>query len=332
MGKKKPYKYNSKSRLTADSQSFPFKVNQLKNDVKTNLENTLTKLKIIEEPTTPEQETLDNSFLEGRVEKKDNKKKKEKKSKEKPVEVKEDNKEDLLTKISFLRKVLLTISGVCALILIVFYVSHFAYNKISHFVNTMKNRVTVVDKKSSNVMDDNYLFVGGFHTQQFSFSEFGLDYHYVNVSRSDLTTHMLLDNMKEMVYDYNPSVIFLELGIVDLNQGVSEDEFMSNYDQIIDSIQSNRPNAIIFIESIYPINDHVDGYNGRLNQNISNEKIMLVNTKLKKLAKEKKVRYLDIHSTFNKRGELNSNYTNDGVTLNHDGYVELYNEINRVVG
>ena len=26
MGKKKPYKYNSKSRLTADSQSFPFKV------------------------------------------------------------------------------------------------------------------------------------------------------------------------------------------------------------------------------------------------------------------------------------------------------------------
>ena len=63
MGKKKPYKYNSKSRLTADSQSFPFKVNHFKNDVKTNLENTLTKLKIIEEPTTPEEKILDNSFM-----------------------------------------------------------------------------------------------------------------------------------------------------------------------------------------------------------------------------------------------------------------------------
>ena len=79
MKKKKPYKYNSKSRLTQDSQSFPFKVNTIKNDVKTNLENTLTKLHIVEEPTL-EKETLDNSFLEGRSDKKDEKKNKKKKT------------------------------------------------------------------------------------------------------------------------------------------------------------------------------------------------------------------------------------------------------------
>ena len=68
------YKYNSKSRLTQNSQSFPFKVNTIKKDVKTNLENTLTKLRIIEDVTPEEEEKLDNSFLGGRNEKKGKKK------------------------------------------------------------------------------------------------------------------------------------------------------------------------------------------------------------------------------------------------------------------
>ena len=80
MKKKKPYKYNSKSRLTPNSQSFPFKVNTIKNDVKTNLENTLTKLRIIEEPVE-EKESLDDSFLEGRFDKKEEKKRKKKEKK-----------------------------------------------------------------------------------------------------------------------------------------------------------------------------------------------------------------------------------------------------------
>ena len=328
MGKKKPYKYNSKSRLTADSQSFPFKVNHLKNDLKENLENTLTKLRIIEEPQE-EKKQLDNTFLEGRTDTKDLKKKKQKKKeteKEKVVET-----EEVLSKISFVRKILLTISGVCACILIIFYLTSVVFPKISYLFHVAQNRVVVVDRKASNVIDDNYLFVGGFHTNRFNFQEYGWDYHYVNVSRNDLTTHMLLDNMKGMVYDYNPSVVFLELGIVDLDSGVSEEEFLENYRKIIDSIQSNRPNAIIFIESIYPMNPKMNS-SVEFNSHISNEMIASVNYDLKKLAKEKNVRYFDTYSVLSRKNELDEKYTEDGVLLNRTGYQALFQEINKVVG
>ena len=63
MKKKKPYKYNSKSRLTPNANSFPFKVNNMKNDAIKNLENTLTKFRIIEEPIE-EKEELDKTRQE----------------------------------------------------------------------------------------------------------------------------------------------------------------------------------------------------------------------------------------------------------------------------
>ena len=182
-------------------------------------------------------------------------------------------------------------------------------------------------------MDDNYLFVGDFHTNQFAFSNYGWDYHYVNSSRNDLTTHMLLNNMKGMVYDYNPSVIFLELGIVDLENGVSQEEILKNYGQIIDLIHSNRPNAVIFVESVYPINRSVNTYDdGIIDERVTNEEIRTLNQSFKSLAKEKGVRYLDVYSSISKREELNPQYTTNGVYLNHNGYMEIYGLINNIVG
>ena len=99
MKKNRPYKYNSKSRLTPNSQSFPFKVNSIKNDVVTNLENTLTKLRIIEE-VPEETELLDDGFLEGRYDRKEEKKKK-----------RQANKEKVLSKLDFVRKLVLSISA-----------------------------------------------------------------------------------------------------------------------------------------------------------------------------------------------------------------------------
>jgi len=325
MKKKKPYKYNSKSRLTPNSQSFPFKVNTIKNDVKTNLENTLTKLRIIEEPVE-EKESLDDSFLEGRFDKKEEKKRKKKEKK--PV-----SKEELLSRVTFFKKLFLTISLVCAVFLIALYGSNYIGQKLYNMFHSARNRFTVAEKKSSNTMDDNYLFVGDFHTNQFSFSHFGWDYHYVNVSRNDLTTHMLLDNMKEMIYDYNPSVIFLEVGMVDLDNDISEEEILRNYGQIIDLIQSNRPNAVIFIESIYPINKDIDTYDDNvLNKQITNDRIRSINVSLKELSKEKGVRYLDVYSSISNRGVLNHSFTDNGVYLNQNGYMELFNVINKIVG
>ena len=322
MKKNRPYKYNSKSRLTPNSQSFPFKVNSIKNDVKTNLENTLTKLRIVEEPAQ-ETETLDNSFLEGRFEE-DKKKKKERKA---------ISKEEFLEKVAFFKRLFLSVSAVCALILVILFASHFIREGFSNIYHSARERIVVSDKNSPNMVDDNYLFVGDFHTNQLSFDKLGLDYHYVKVSTNTLTTSELLSNMKSMVYDYNPSIIFIEVGIMDLDQGTSTEEYIHNYRKIIDLIQSNRPNAIIYIESIYPINKSVSGYDDSLfERKITNTDINLLNSSLKSLAKDENVFYIDVNAVLSKKGDLNEDYTNDGVTLNEKGYQEFYKEIKKVVG
>ena len=240
---------------------------------------------------------------------------------------------DHSSQIVFFRKMFLTLSGVCAIILIVLLSSNYLFRGIRNLYHSTKERVSIGDKKSSNVIDDNFLFVGGFHTSQFSFDSFGLDYHYVNVGNRSLTTSKLLGDMKNIVYDYNPSVIFLELGMGDLNNGVSQEEILQNYGKVIQSIQNNRPNAIIYVESVYPINRDVKNFNDSIiNDVITNEDIMELNAQLKNLAIEKDVRYLDLYFTLSNNGKLDSKYSSDGVTLNSNGYNAILKEIRNIVG
>ena len=349
MAKNKPYKYNSKSRLTPNSQSFPFKVKSMKKDVKENLENTLTKLKIIEDTT--EDQPLEGDFLKDRFNNKNNKKKKEKdnnkdknnniKEEKKDIKEKKDNKsdnkksdnkksdDDFLDKITFFRKLFLTLSLVCAILLLVLFGANFISKQFPNVFGSANSRIIVKDK-NAKVIDDNYLFVGDFYTKEFVFKNYGADYHFVNVSTDTLTTKELLNHMKDMIYDYNPSVVFLEIGIMDLDINTPEEEYIRNYGRIIDLIKSNRPNAVIIVESIYPV---ADGYeDGFFKGDITNKKIDARNKAIKELAKEKGIEYLDIHSLLVKKGELDAKYTYDGIHLNKDGYQVLYKEISSIVG
>lgn len=315
MKKKKPYKYNSKSRLTPNANSFPFKVNNMKNDAIKNLENTLTKFRIIEEPIE-EKEELDNSFLEGRVPKKEKKEKKKITSN--------------VSFLSFFRKLFLGLSFVCAIILVVLFVSNTVRNV---FFPHVKKVLSLSQKTSSPTLDDNYLFVGGMHTNRFALKDYDLDFHYVNASEKKYTTKDLLENMKSSIYDYNPSIIFLEFGFDDYQEGIRGEEFFSNYRKIIEEIHENRPDAVIYIESFYPINTELKKFDeDLLKKKVTSNEILEVNQQLKRLAKEVDATYLDLYASLKKGKVLNPIYTDNGVTLNENGYQKIVNEIQKVVG
>ncbi len=338
MSKKKPYKYNSKSRLTSDSQSFPFKVKSIKKDVKTNLENTLTKLRIVEDDKE-EKEVLDKGFLEGRLFKESKKSKKKKEVKEKEVKEKEakesknveikDNKKiitfdkNFFEKLAPFRNLFIFLAIACILIIFIKYSFSYIHTKISNLYN---NKKLVVEKSK---VDNNYLFVGDYHIQNISFEKYGLDYHYVNNGNANMTTSDLLDTMKRNVYDYNPSMVFIELGTNDLKNGVSMKTIRNNYSNIIESIKKNRPYAVIVIESVFPINRN---YSKTKDYKFSNDDIEVLNDSLRSLAIEKDVKYFDAYSLLSKNNELNPEYTNDGIHVNDKGISVLYDNINKLIG
>ena len=317
--------YNSPKRTTKNNTSKSKKnISKTKNkdfDVTTRIR--------VDEVRLNDSESLDTSFLEGRVEKKvknNSGKVKEKILKDKNIvdETKEIRKKRIFFGITSL-----------AIFIIIVFLFVFYFDKIVNvFKDDLKDKNITVEssKKQEKVIDDNYLFIGGFYTDKFDFDKFDLDYHYVKVSDNNMDTADVLDDMKSKIYDYNPSIIFIELGINDLDSGMDSKDIIKNIKSIIDKIKENRPYARICIESLYPINISVDDFDNEiLSDEINNSKIVSFNKQLKDLTEKNDVIYLDMFSMLEKGGKLDSEYTDNGIYLNDDGYKQILKLVNNEI-
>lgn len=271
-------------------------------------------------------ETLDTSFLEGRIDKKTNK---NKKLKEKILKEKKTNNNELdFGAIKNFIIILLIIIGVGFSVM--FFSKSILDGKYSNKDTQENERVVTKDEEyQEEVIDDNYLFVGDFYTKDFNFDDY--DYHYVKVCENDFTTKKVLDDLKNKVYRYNPSIVFIQLGIMDLNEDKSVDEIVNNMEEIIDNIKDNRPYTKIYIESLYPINKDADKFDRIISKDILEDDIKEVNKKLKDLTKNKKVEFLDLYSILSDEDKLKDDYSSNGVKLNDEGYSLVREKIEKII-
>ena len=329
MNNGKPYKYNSKDRLKKPSNK--------KNNK--NLDNTIK----IDEERLNDLDLLDTSFLEGRMDssaKGNNKKKiKDNKNKHEKLNNREKNKQiisssALLSRIHFLRNLFLSLAAVCIFILVIVFCFNFFKNTITNVLEShLSEKEEIEERKTITGLDYNYLFVGDYFTDEFIFQKYGLDYHYVKSSERDLTSEKLLNNTKKLIYDYNPSHIFIEVGLYDIDKGVSNEDLISNLEQIINNIKKNRPKATVYIESIYPINNSVDGFDLKtFSDDVTNKKITSANKEIKELCNNKNIKYIDVYSMLENNGKLDINFTDNGYELNSKGYKQVYKIIMREIG
>lgn len=261
-------------------------------------------------------DSLDTSFLEGRVEQKA---KKDKKYKKKLLTSKNKKSIDL--------SIITNILSVLVLLGIIVGIVFLFFNNASTSNKKVKREKPVVEEIK---IDDNYLFVGDFNTERLDFNE--LDYHYVKVSGDGLKTSDLLENITDYIYHYNPSIVFIELGINDLNSGVNEADITTTLSEVIDGIKENRKYAKIYIESIYPINNTIEGYDPNiLSSDLDNNKISSLNKLLEDLSKDKKVGFINIYDKLIEEGNLNTKYTDNGIYLNEEGYRKVLNLLQKEI-
>ena len=181
--------------------------------------------------------------------------------------------------------------------------------KTLFFKDVSKNKYRKIYDKLSNNID--YL------------KEYYEDYPVVNSGVSGDFTSSIVENMKKRVYDYNPSKVFLLIGINDLRNGKDVSEIVSNTKEIIELIKENRPYSEIYLESIYPINktDNEKLSGALKDKAVSNDDVKEVNSELVKLSEKLGVTYIDVFSKLVlEDGNLNSKYTDDGLHLNSVGY------------
>ena len=208
-------------------------------------------------------------------------------------------------------------------IIIVFFVCSILINivlGIGIFTGLIgKEKIKEIPKiEEKEIVPDNYLFLGDSITEYYDLGKYFIDLPVVNSGISGDTTDDILSNMKERVYDYNPSKIFLLIGTNDLEIDKSVDEIVDDIKEIVKGIKDNRPEAEIYIESVYPVNSDI---NEDLVDKRENEDIIAINEELEEYAEEENLTYIDIYNLLvTEDGVLNTEYTKDGLHLNDKGY------------
>lgn len=306
---KKPYSRNSKTLNKKDGSSIKKKNNK-------NIDNS-PQVRMDKERIN-DIETLDTSFLEGRITNKKNRAVREKLL---------NNKENKYSK--YIKIGLIVLAIVVVIVGVYFFIKGIG-KQLDKIEYKSEHKDIVTPSPTIEVdMDNNYLFIGTFNTNRLDFND---DYHYIKVSEDNYNTNHILDDMTTQVYRYNPTYVFIELGINELYVESNKD-FVDRLGKIIDGIKENRPYAKIYVESIYPINRNDENFDNTLiKEYIDNEMIYTVNKDIKKMVESKEVEYLDLYSLLIEDDNLINDYTDNGIYLNDRGLKVVYDEINKIIG
>ena len=133
------------------------------------------------------------------------------------------------------------------------------------------------------------------------------------------TTGGVLNRLKISLFDIKPSKVILMIGINDINWGVEKRVILENYKNILKEISTNLPQTEVFCVSILPENKDL-----WVDVDKNNQTIMEINPQIKKFAEESEFTYVDMFSQVaDSNNYLIKEYSDDGLHLNHNGYVKF---------
>ena len=173
--------------------------------------------------------------------------------------------------------------------------------------------------------NENFVFLGDSITDWYPIEELYEDMPIVNSGKAGYKTQDILEEMDELVYQYNPTKVVILIGTNDLNNDVPEDKMLENIEKIIKDIKKNRKKAKLYVQSIYPINN---SDNDKINKDTvgvrTNVTIQRVNKQIKKICKQQNVTYIDMYSELvDNEGNLILKYTKDGLHISELGYLKI---------
>lgn len=133
------------------------------------------------------------------------------------------------------------------------------------------------------------------------------------------TTSGVLSRLKVSLFDLAPSAVVLMIGTNDINGGLDEDGIIERYEQIINEISVNLPDAQLYCISIIPQNSQIEE-SGHVRIADTTPKILSANARIRLLAEEKGAVYLDLFSLIaDENNHLIREYSDDGLHLNPAG-------------
>jgi lysophospholipase L1-like esterase len=181
---------------------------------------------------------------------------------------------------------------------------------------------TIVKKE---IINPNVVMLGDSITDFYDLDKYyGSDKLIVNSGINGNKTDDIINNIRKRVYAYNPSKLFLLIGVNDiLYDDASPEKVIDQIDIIANEVNQKLPNTKIYIESIYPVNNTwKNEHDNRLKDEIEiNETIVETNKLIEQYCIDNDYKYIDVYSSLTDvNNKLDGNYSNDGLHPNDNGY------------
>lgn len=188
-----------------------------------------------------------------------------------------------------------------------------------------KNILAISDKKDTygNTMKkENIVFLGDSIVDWYPIDEIFGNMPIVKSGIAGYKTTDILSRMDSMVYQYNPTQVYLLIGTNDLNmEDMDKDNVVKNIQKIFKEIKKHRKNTKLYYQSIYPVNKSAPNSSA---QNRSNEDIKYVNLKMKEFCDENNIVYIDMYDELaDDDGNYDLEYSKDGLHPNNLGYARI---------
>lgn len=120
------------------------------------------------------------------------------------------------------------------------------------------------------------------------------------------------------VLRHQPRKLFMLIGTNDINKKIPASCIVDNYRRIIRDVRSQSPATVVYVQSVFPINNQLIGrqyYTG------TNEEIISLNKALQQMAAAEHVKYVDVYNhLLDADQQLDARYTYDGLHLSGLGY------------
>ena len=109
---------------------------------------------------------------------------------------------------------------------------------------------------------------------------------------------------------------------------MEKDSFVQMYSDFVKELKAQCPDALIYIQSIFPINE--EKFSEHYDSEITNEKIREYNSALLDMSKELGVYYLNVFETIaDQNGALSDDATTDGMHIGTDYYEKWFNYLKK---
>ena len=122
----------------------------------------------------------------------------------------------------------------------------------------------------------------------------------------------VLQRLDNSVFDCAATDVLILIGINDLNSGRKVEGMEAGYRELLQRLREKQPALKIHVQSVLPTRgEHAK----------QNAAVAAFNERLKKLADEFKCNWIDLHALMrDDKGELKSEFTNDGLHLTERAY------------